>query len=210
MFSIMQYGVLFIFTKNVAIFLIFLAYPLHSNHTNRQKWCKQICLNPFSGWKRASCLIFSIPLYGEPYLCTAVFSFFVLPMSCYYLSPVCLCSEQQITVALFLSSGQPNVCFLFRLSASLPHCPHLLIVFASVCPLLFMKCKTAGVQRSSLEVYYAHSQAAQSLPREPCQRQEAFCHLCHTTSPAQYPAYSSNLINTSIWGWSDDFMCWLS
>lgn len=86
-------------------------------------------------------------------------------MSCYYSSPICLCSEQQITVWLFLSSGQATVCFLFRLSASLPHCPHLLIVFASVCPLLFMECKTAGVQRSSPELYYAHSQTAQSLPR---------------------------------------------
>lgn len=82
-----------------------------------------------------------IPLYRKPYLSTAVFSFFVLPMSCYYSSTICLCSEQQITVWLFLSSGQPTVCFLFRLSASLPHCPHLLIVFASVCPLLFMESK---------------------------------------------------------------------
>lgn len=119
--------------------------------------------------------------------------FFVLSVSYYYSSPLSLCSKQQITIALFLSSGQPNVCFLFRLSASLPHCPHLLIVFASVCPLLFMGGKTAGVQRSSLEVCFACSQAAQSLPRL---WQDAFCHLCHATTPVQYLACPSNLINT--------------
>lgn len=122
-------------------------------------------LKPFFRVKKSILSFFPIPLYREPYRSTAVFSFFVLPMSCYYSSPISLCSEQQITVWLFLSLGQPTVCFLFRLSASLPHCPHLLIVFASVCPLLFMECKTAGVQRSSLELYYAHSQAAQSLPK---------------------------------------------
>lgn len=102
---------------------------------------------------RKSILSFSPYLYtGSLISLLQCFPHFVLPMSWYYSSPICLCSKQQITVWLFLSSGQPNVCFLFRLSASLPHCPHLLIVFASVCPLLFMECKTAGVQRTSLEL----------------------------------------------------------
>lgn len=36
----------------------------------------------------------------------------------------------------------------------------------------------------------------QEIMERPCQRREAFCHLCHATSPALYPAYSSSLINT--------------
>lgn len=149
-----------VYYSEILLLLSIFSHPLHSNCINRGDLCEWICLNHFSGWERASCLIFPIPLYRVPYLSTAVFSFFVLPMSCYYSFPICFCSQQQITVWLFLSSGQPTVFFLFRLSASLPHCPHLLIVFASVCPLLFMECKTAGVQRSSLELYYAHGQAA--------------------------------------------------
>lgn len=158
-------------------------------------------LKPFFRVRKSILSYFPIPLYREPYLSTAVFSFFVLPMSCYYSSPICLCSEQQITVWLFLSSGQPTVCFLFRLSASLPHCPHLLIVFASVCPLLFMECKTAGVQRSSLHYTMPTAKLpnhCQDIMGRPCQRHAAFCHLCHATSPAEYPAYSSSLINTSM------------
>lgn len=38
----------------------------------------------------------------------------------------------------------------------------------------------------------------QEIMERPCQRQEAFCHLCHAISPAKYPAFSPNLINTSI------------
>lgn len=49
----------------------------------------------------------------------------------------------------------------------------------------------------------------QEIMERPCQRQKAFCHLCHTTYPAQYPAPSSSLINTSMWGWSDDLVYWL-
>lgn len=74
--------------------------------------------------------------------------------------------------------------FLIQAAASLLHCPHSLIVFASVCPLLFMEDKTALVRRSSLEVNSAGSQAAQSLPRV---WQEAFCHLCRATSPTHHP-----------------------
>lgn len=139
------------------------------------------------------------------------FPFFVLPVWWYYSSPICLCSKQQITVWLFLSSGQLNVCFLFRLSASLPHCPQLLIFFASVCPLLFMECKTAGVQRSSLELLCPQPSPnhCQEIMERPCQRQEASCHLRHATSPALYPAFSSSLINTFMWGWSNDCVYWL-
>lgn len=101
-------------------------------------------------------LVFSTYLYKRNLICLLqCFLCFVPPMSRNYSSSVCLCSKQQITIALVLSSGQPNVCFLFRrmhIAAPL-HCPHSLIVFASVCPLLFIEDKTAGVQRSSLEVY---------------------------------------------------------
>lgn len=153
-------------------------------------------LKPFFGWETASCLFPTIPFYREPYHASAALSFFVLPMPYYYSSPICFCSQQQITVWLFLSSGQPTVCFLFRLAASLPHCLRSHIVFHSVCLLLFMECKTAVVQGCSLELYYAHSQAAQSLPRDygvACQRQEAFCHLCLSTSllsiQSNFPAW---------------------
>lgn len=118
--------------------------------------CREyICSNLFSGWEIASCWIPPILLYKKPYLSTAVHSCFVLPMSCYYSSPICLCSEQQITVGLFLSLGQPTVFFLFRLCASSPHCPHSFIVFGSVLPALFIECKTAGGQQSSVERHCA-------------------------------------------------------
>lgn len=65
-------------------------------------------------------LVFSTYLYTQNLICVLQwFLCFVLPMSRNYSSSVCLCSKQQITIALVLSSGQPNVCFLFRL---LPPC----------------------------------------------------------------------------------------
>lgn len=135
-------------------------------------------------------LVFSAYLYTQNLICLLqCFPCFVLPMSRNYSSSVCLCSKQQITITLILSSGQPNVCFLFRRTAAPLHCPHSLIVFAFVCPLLFMDDKTAGVQRRSLEVYSACSQVVQSLPGV---WQGAFCHLCHATSPVHHPAPSSN------------------
>lgn len=39
------------------------------------------------------CTFLSVPLCRQPYLSTAALSFFVLPMSCYYSSPACFCSE---------------------------------------------------------------------------------------------------------------------
>lgn len=150
-------------------------------------------------------LVFSPYLHTQNLICLLqCFPCFVLPMSRNYSSSVCLCSKQ-ITIALVLSSGQPNVCFLFKHAAAPLHCPHLLIVFASVCPLLFMEDKTARVQGGSLEVYSPCSQAVHSLPGV---WQEAFCHLRHATSPTYHPAPSSNPINTSIWGRSDDLVCW--
>lgn len=130
-------------------------------------------------------LVFSTYLYMLNLICLLqCFPCFVLPMSRNYSSSVCLCSKQHITIALVLSSGQPNVCFLFRRDATPLYCPHSLIVFASVCPLLFMEDKTAGVQRSSLEVSSACSQVVQSLPGV---WQDAFCHLHHATSPSHHP-----------------------
>lgn len=87
-------------------------------------------------------LVCSTYLYTQNLICTLqCFLCFVLPMSRNYSSSVCLCSKQQITIALILSSGKPNVCFLFRRAASLLHCPNLLIVFASVCPCYLWKTK---------------------------------------------------------------------
>lgn len=112
-------------------------------------------------------------------------------------SQICLCSEQQISsVWLFLSLGQPTVCFLFKLSASLPHCPQFLIVFAFVCPLLFIESKIAGEHRGRLELYYTHRWAAQEALVRSSERQKSFCHLCHSTfTHTECWIYSSSLIN---------------
>ena len=66
-----------------------------------------------------------------------------------------------------------------------------------------MEHKSTWVQKSSLEVYSACSQAVQSLPRI---WQGAFCLVCYATSHTHHPALSSNPINTSIWGRSDDLV----
>lgn len=165
--------------------------------------CREyICSNLFSGWEIASCWIPPILLYKKPYLSTAVHSCFVLPMSCYYSSPICLCSEQQITVGLFLSLGQPTVFFLFRLCASSPHCPHSFIVFGSVLPALFIKCKTAGGQQSSVERHCAPplrlSDHCPEIMEKPCQREGP------SVTSAQWLAHSSGLIDTFTWGWRDE------
>lgn len=166
--------------------------------------CKfaETCL--FLRWAEESCLVY-IPLYAEPYLRAAVFSLFCSPnvTQLFILSlPLFQTTNHHCARFVFRTT---KCLFLIQAAASPLHCPHSLIVFASVCPLLFMEDKTALVQRSSLEVNSAGSQAAQSLPRV---WQEAFCHLCRATSPTHHPAHSSNPINTSIWGWSDDLMCW--
>lgn len=179
-----------------------------------------ICYSPEQYWGEGACkfaetcfffqgeqknLVFSTYLYTQNLICLLqCFLCFVLPMSRNYSFSVCFCSKQQITIALVLSSGQPNVCFLFR---PLPPCYIVLTRSLSLPPSApcYLWDKTAVVQRSSLEVNSAGSQAAQSLPRV---WQEAFCHLCRATSPTHHPALSSNPINASIWEWSDDLMCW--
>lgn len=132
---------------------------------------------------------FLLTFIWEPYLCTAVFSFFVLPMSCYYSSPVCLCSEKNKSpmCSFCLQDNQMSVSF----SGSQPHC-HIVLT----CSLSFPQYAPCYLWHAKLQEYREvarrYTLPAAKLPNHcqeimerPHQRPEAVCHFCHTTLSAE-------------------------
>lgn len=113
-------------------------------------------LKPFSGWERASCL-FSPHTFIQEVLSPhcSVFFFCSPNVMLLFIPDLPLFWTTNHRLALFVFRTTNCLFLIQALLASLPHCPRSLIVFASVCPLLFMECKTAGVQRGSLELYYS-------------------------------------------------------
>lgn len=147
-------------------------------------------------------IIFFFVILFSPYLYAGClisvlqcFLFFCSPnVMLLFISSLPLFWNNKSLFGLFLSLGQPNVCFLFRLSASLLHCPHMLIVFCLRLPLVIYgmrkpKKKKGGKKKKSAQKSPGGTLCPQSswpnhcqeIMERPCQKQEGFCHLCHTT-----------------------------
>lgn len=114
---------------------------------------------------------------NEPYLSSAAFFFFVLPVSCYYSCPICLCSQQQISIWLFLSSAQLAVGVLFQAYSLFAT---LFSVSFCLCLVIFLggieTCRrtdrkngdgTAQMPRQLQKDVFTHRKPAANLPSSP-------------------------------------------